>query len=249
MRLRIATLNILGTADRWEERRPLLVEGIAELGPDVLGLQEVEFSADQDELLASAMAPDSTVQRATEHGTFGNSLVVGPVLRGAWNGPPRGTELALPGDRAAAIVDVPLDDGPLRLVTTHLHWVPEEQELRLEQLMRLVEHLAALEPAAATVLTGDLNATPDEPAITLLRTAGFSSAFAAIHGADPEWTYPSPMTPADVAVRPPSPIDYVWVLGSAQVVDASTALDRPSPHDPSLYPSDHRAVVADLEVP
>jgi endonuclease/exonuclease/phosphatase family metal-dependent hydrolase len=248
MRIRVATLNILGTADRWEERRPLLVEQVAELGPDVLGLQEVEFSERQDELLASAMAPDASVHRAVEQGSFGNSLVVGPRLRQAWQGPPAGTEVALSGDRAAAIVDVPLDGGLLRLVTTHLHWVPDEPERRVEQLSQLLAHLDTLPAAESTILTGDLNATPDEPACTVLRTAGFGSAHVSVHGVEPEWTYPSPMTPPDVAVRPPSPIDYIWVAGSTRVDAARTAVDLPSEADPRLFPSDHRAVVAELEV-
>ena len=47
MRLRIATLNILGTADRWSERGPLVHAAIGKERPDILALQEVDFRSEE----------------------------------------------------------------------------------------------------------------------------------------------------------------------------------------------------------
>ena len=55
-RLRVATLNILNLADRWEERLPLLLADTAALRPDLLGLQEVVYPMQQDRLLAAGDA-------------------------------------------------------------------------------------------------------------------------------------------------------------------------------------------------
>lgn len=93
----------------------------------------------------------------------------------------------------------------------------------------------------------DLNAVPQEPAIDLLRTAGFRSAEETVHGRyDP--TFPSGLVAPSIYRGPGFTIDYVWVRGAALLVDSSITLDRPSVTDPTLYPSDHRGVSADLVV-
>ena len=67
--IRIATLNLLyyPQGDRWKERRPLVEAGLRDLAPDVIGLQEVNRSIDQDRALAVAAGPtlDYEVFRAS----------------------------------------------------------------------------------------------------------------------------------------------------------------------------------------
>ena len=48
MRLRIATFNIRNTTDRYGEREPLLKTCVSTLNADLLALQEVNFSNNQD---------------------------------------------------------------------------------------------------------------------------------------------------------------------------------------------------------
>ena len=65
-----------------------------------------------------------------------------------------------------ALVDAP--EGPLGLITTHLSWRPDEPELRLMQLGLLLKELDRGRGRASgprSFLRGDLNGTPDEPAI------------------------------------------------------------------------------------
>ena len=54
--------------------------------------------------------------------------------------------------------------------------------------------------------------------------------------------------PADVAVRPPSCIDYIWVSPTVEVRTALTAFDEPTARNGKIYPSDHRGIVATLEI-
>jgi endonuclease/exonuclease/phosphatase family metal-dependent hydrolase len=243
MQLSIATLNILGTADRWSERQPLIEAAFASLAPDVLALQEVQFDVSQAEGIASAGHDRYATLRAREKPDFGNALLVqSPLTAADGGGDLEGCEVDLGGGRAAAIVDL----EHVRLVSTHLHWVPDETEKRLEQIQRLLGALQRDRSERPTIIAGDLNATPDEPACEALRDAGFRSSYATANGAEPEWTYPTPATPADVAVRPPSCIDYIWVGGAIEVVDARTAFDEPTDAKGRLYPSDHRGIVATL---
>lgn len=247
MRLTVATLNILGTADRWPERSVVLRDQFVELAPDVMAMQEVEYDAGQDQLIGDASTDPYAIYRAHEDeaGT-GNSLL---VRRSAFDGPLRdeGSRVDLGDGRSALVVDVPGSAGTLRLVSTHLHWVPDQPDVRWRQVNALLASLAECAPAVATIVCGDFNATPDEAASERMVTDGYRSAFLLANGTEPEWTYPTPVTPAETAVRPPSCIDYVWVAGAARVIGASTAFDR-STGGEVLYPSDHRGIAAGLEV-
>ena len=43
-------------------------------------------------------------------------------------------------------------------------------------------------------------------------------------------------------------IDYVWVSDDIEIRASEVCFNRPSPDDPSLWPSDHAGVWADLRV-
>jgi hypothetical protein len=46
----------------------------------------------------------------------------------------------------------------------------------------------------------------------------------------------------------PNCLDYVWLTGRARAVSARVAANEHAPGDPTLYPSDHFALVAEVEV-
>lgn len=80
-----------------------------------------------------------------------------------------------------------------------------------------------------------------------MRAAGFRSAFAEATGAEPAVTWPSGLrAPAMDTDGEPGCLDYIWIRGAARVVDARLAWDRPAVHDPTLHPSDHRGVLAQI---
>jgi hypothetical protein len=68
------------------------------------------------------------------------------------------------------------------------------------------------------------------------------------NGDEPDWTYPTPPTPKEVAVRPRSCIDYIWLFGALGTISARTVFDQPAAHHRTLFPSDHLGIMATVEV-
>lgn len=244
--LRVATLNILNLADRWEERLPLLLADTAALRPDLLGLQEVVYPMQQDRLLAAATPDEHGIHRGwAGRPEYGNSLLVREPL--VADGVER---LDLGHQRAAHRVTVTLPDGARLLVAvTHLHHRVPDAALRDEQTAALVAWLDAAPPTTAQVVMGDFNADPGEPAYGRMVGASFRSAYAEANGSEPDVTWPSGLqAPAMDTDGDPSCLDYIWLRGSARTVHARLWADRPASDDPTLYPSDHFGVVATVEV-
>ena len=69
------------------------------------------------------------------------------------------------------------------------------------------------------------------------------------NGAEPEVTWPSGLqAPAMDTDGEPGCLDYVWLTGAVRVRSARLCFDRPAVDDPTLYPSDHRGILAELEI-
>jgi endonuclease/exonuclease/phosphatase family metal-dependent hydrolase len=247
-RLHIATLNIRNLADRWFERLPLLLADMATLQPDVLGLQEVVYVMQQDRLIGAAgEGRYGAVRGWAGRPEYGNSLLVREPLTAT------ATErVDLGATRSALRSLVALPSGACVLVVvTHLHHLTPDEALRDQQTEALLAWLASRDTpsATATVVMGDFNAEPDEPAPGRMRDAGFLSAFAAANGADPDVTWPSGLQAEAMDTEgPPGCLDYIWVKGAARVESARLAFDRPAPDDPTIYPSDHLGIAAWLTI-
>ena len=99
------------------------------------------------------------------------------------------------------------------------------------------------------MVVGDFNAEPEEPAYARMVEAGFTSAFAAANGAEPDVTWPSGIkAPGMDLDGDPGCLDYIWVRGPIAVESCRIAFDRPAAHDATLYPSDHLGLSARLRV-
>ncbi len=244
--LHVATLNIRNLADRWFERLPLLLADMAALQPDVLGLQEVVYVMQQDRLIGAAGEGQySAVRGWAGRPEYGNSLLVREPLVAtetdrvdlAWNRSAQRSLIRLPGG-STVVVGV-----------THLHHLAPDEGIRDEQTTSILEWLEEAPEADATILMGDFNADPAEPAPIRIRAAGFRSAYEAANGAEPAVTWPSGLqAPALDTEGEPECIDYIWIRGAARVASARLVFDRPDPDDPTLYPSDHLGIAAQLEI-
>ena len=245
-RLHVATLNILNLADRWPERLPLLLADMAALQPDVLGLQEVVFVMQQDRLIGAAGdGRYEAIRGWAGRPEYGNSLLVRDTFS-----PRDHDRLELGSDRAAHSVIVDLPNGnTVLLAVTHLHHTTIDETTRDRQAAALVDWLAAAPQTDGIVLMGDFNAEPDEPAYARMVGAGFRSAFAEANGAEPAVTWPSGLqAPAMDTEGPPGCLDYIWLRGDVRAIDARLVFDRPAIGDPTLYPSDHLGISAQLEI-
>jgi endonuclease/exonuclease/phosphatase family metal-dependent hydrolase len=244
--LHVATLNIRNLADRWFERLPLILADMAALQPDILGLQEVVYVMQQDRLIGAAgEGYYGAVRGWAGRPEYGNSLLVREPLAAT-----EVERLDLGLNRSVHRAIVPLTGGSRVLVAvTHLHHEVTGEAERDDQARQLLAWLDAAPAADAQVVVGDFNAEPVERAHGRMVAAGFRSAYAAAHGADPAVTWPSGLqAPAMDTDGDPGCLDYIWVRGAVRVVDARLAFDRPHPEDPTLYPSDHLGISAHLEI-
>lgn len=245
-RLHVATLNIRNLADRWDERLPLLLADMAALQPDLLGLQEVVYVLQQDRLIGAAGEGRYEAHRSwAGRPEYGNSLLVRAPL---FARQAERLDLGLARSVLRAVVTLP-GGARVLIAVTHLdHGAPDEAE-REAQTGRLLTWLTEAPATDAQVVVGDFNAEPVEPTYARMVAAGFGSAYAAANGADPAVTWPSGLqaTAMDTDGEPGC-LDYIWVRGAATVIGARMVFDRPAVADPSLYPSDHLGLSADLEI-
>lgn len=246
MELVVLTLNIRNTNDRYAERRPLLCAEFGALAPDIVGLQEVVFGDEsQDEMLAGSV-PHRTYRavdaRSERYPSFGNSILcaVGELqahetLRLSHNRVVQRALIALPGNVM------------LWFANTHLHHKPEDPGVRNAQALAIAEWLESAPAADATIVTGDFNTPPFEPAYGAMVNAGFRSAFLEANGEEPAVTWPSGIecdtkdTEGD-----PNCLDYVWMRGDVGCLAARLVFNHHPTEDATLYPSDHFGILATL---
>lgn len=245
-RLHVATLNILNLADRWPERLSLILADMAALQPDLLGLQEVVYVIQQDRLIGAAGEGHYGALRGwAGRPEYGNSLLVREPLVGR---DVERIDLGLQRSAHRTVVDLPAGSSVLVAVTHLHHAVPADAE-RDQQAAALLDWLAGGPQTHATIVMGDFNADPAEPAYARMMAAGFRSAYGEANGAEPAVTWPSGLqAPAMDTDGDPSCLDYIWLRGAARAVDARLVFDRPHPEDPTLYPSDHFGVAAHVEI-
>lgn len=242
----VATLNVRNTTSRWSERRDLLVAQLAELRPDVIGLQELRRWPSQASWIVGRLNQSAAVGGRYRHVFTGKS-----GLWGLWEGLAILTRLPileagsldLGGDhRVAGWVRVLLPDGAtLRVHNAHL--ASRDQSLRDAQARVLLDGMCGLGDGAE-VLVGDLNAGPGSPPLRRLG-ARLRSAHLAVHGTEPLRTWPTPLVgAASTGVV----IDYVLVDENVDVGAAWVAFDQAAAHDHALFASDHFGVAAMVRV-
>jgi len=249
----VATINLHGRADRWRERRHLLIEQIIEAAPDLVSLQEISLPIRQGvwvckqvnyRLSGSDKTPYRLVQKRYQHLINGAFEAVGvlsrlPVLYHESIGLGHGGRVAL-----RVHVELP-SHKTMDFVSTHLHHVVFEKEAREEQAMKLMGWLSSHKHVPIQVLAGDLNETPDGLAITYIKQS-FRSAYEKWFGREPLATYPTYLSATD---DPAACLDYIFFSAAVQRVTAAKLFCNVSDReDDTLYPSDHVGLVATLEV-
>lgn len=228
----------------------MLVDQLVELRPDVIGLQEIRRPLGQGAWMRREVnrrlppeAPRYAVVTAWKTGPrrFWEGLAVMthlPILDTA--------RLDLGGgSRVAQRVCISLPEGrQLAFHNTHLHHLGDDIASRLPQARRLIEWMDDAGDVPR-ILVGDFNAGPDSSVVRLF-TDQFSSAYSIVHGAEPEWTAPTPLNRMDDSSQ--STIDYIFVDPRLTVHDAWLTFTRASEHDDRLYASDHYGLAASISL-
>lgn len=252
--VRVATLNLFNNAaGRWGDRAALVVEQALALDADVYAFQECDLSEGQVTLVADALG--MRYELVTLPNPSPRSIKSLAVISRL---PVDGHDgcLDLGSGDIALRVRLSGGDRPIEVVTTHLHFGPSRRgsEIRAAQVRRLLAWLGPIGDRAL-VLAGDFNAGPAGDTVHAIKRC-LRSAHEEAHGAEPEWTHPTPLieivdTEAafGMPVLPVSKghaIDYVFVGPPFEVAGCRLAFDKPASDNPQLYPSDHLGLVADL---
>jgi endonuclease/exonuclease/phosphatase family metal-dependent hydrolase len=196
-------------------------------GAEVVGLEEVSRgwyingSTDMLTWLQRRLRMPYVIFAGASDPIWGNAIMSRrPILSSGVEPLPRGG-VPLRRNYVWAVID--LGEGQtIRVISTHLHHVEGAAGARV-RLGQIPKVLAGWAGSPATVVMGDLNATPGSPEIALFERAGMVDAWSAARGArQDELTYASN--------RPVERIDYVWVspdLGSSAFkATTSTASDH-----------------------
>lgn len=253
--LTVATINLRHGADRWAERRWLLVTQLVEAAPDLISLQEISFPIGQGTWLRDQMnarlakgaggRPYRLVQKRKQHLIKGYYEGIGvlsrlPVLYHDFISLGYGGRVAL-----RANVELPTRH-PLDFVAVHLHHIPHDQQAREEQTMRLVGWLNSRRRVPLQVIAGDFNELPDGPAIRTMKQS-YRSAYALVHGHEPLATCPTALVPVTDGWA--GCLDYIFVSPAVtRIRTAAIFCNQPAENDDTLYPSDHVGLIATLDL-
>ncbi len=247
MGFRTAFLNLEQNHKRWPLRRDLIVEQLAEIAPDLFAMNEI-------------CIPDETgrwLQRmANERLNMGFALVQQSKTNSASRIEGEGLlsrfriiETAnldyRTKDFVALVARVEVDQLPVDVYVTHLYRSRGKDALRLHQVEQLLEWIESRSDAHARIVCGDFNAPLELESAKLMATKFRPTQ------TDP--TAFTPLTDEDGSVSHPywqrfdRCIDYIWVDQALTVQASGVTFDRPAANDPSLWPSDHAGVWADLD--
>jgi endonuclease/exonuclease/phosphatase family metal-dependent hydrolase len=246
--VRLVTFNLWHDALSWPRRAPVTARQMAALAPDIAAVQEVGIPDQQTSVLAEVLgrATDrrytvaACEQRRPDGWVEGLAVVTHHAVEASdtievdgWGTICLWTRLRTPDRRA------------LDLYNLHLN--PHQSALRHRQISAVLDHAAGRQGSDARILCGDFNAAPDGGTVERVRRAGFASAHALHHGAEPERTFPTPLRAEVHARRPATCLDYIFLDPAAlSVASCHLALNEPDPADPALYPSDHAGLVAEM---
>jgi endonuclease/exonuclease/phosphatase family metal-dependent hydrolase len=268
-RLRVLTLNIWNRQGPWEQRARLIRAGLAELEPDLIGLQEVLHHDSLPDDQAQELARDLGYYVAWAPAwPIGFGLHLGNAVLSRW---PivDAQNFALPveegeGTRSLlyALVDAPC--GRVPFFCTHLSWQLHYGHVRERQVAFIAERIRALAPVDAApaapafppILVGDFNAEPEADEIRWLkgltsrlgRSVYFCDCFAAAGDGSPGYTFARANRFAAQNGEPSRRLDYVFVRGPdrqrrGEPLLARVILDRP---DADVFASDHYGVYVEL---
>ena len=261
--LRLMTLNIWHLSDPWLERRHEIVAWLDLVNPDVVCLQEVIHSSDDNQ---AAWLGEAAAQRY--HVAYGASFdfgegMFGNAILSRWPIEEHHRSL-LPydperGDMQRVLLHA--RSRGLDLFCTHLthfHSAGNLREGEVAEIVRLIEERADPQATLPPILAGDFNAEPDSTEIRhlcgLSSLAGHSTYFQdawRVAGEDgPGWTWDNHNPFAAAQHELDRRLDYVFVgwrkNGSGRVQSAEVVCDRSLT---GTFASDHFGLAVEISQP
>ena len=241
--LSVVTLNIYHDADDWPSRRPLVIEGLKELSPDVIVLQEVlqkEEIGNQATDIAEALNYESWFASANPQGDkqrFGNAILTRhPIVERTEH------RLHPLNDwRTLAHAKLEVCGRTIDIYGTHLHHTREGDGIRAQQVGDIVSTIKARDDDTPSILAGDFNATVRAPELAPLLVR-YSDAFGRVEKQADSITT---LNPHYFDERMQRRVDHIFIeRGHFEVLEARRVLDRPDAS--GTWPSDHFGVFSRL---
>lgn len=244
MAFRVATLNLKRNETRWRERRHLIADEIARLKPDILTLNEVapttgrwlQRQAQGKARLRYALTQHS--KHAVKPMTEAETILAAPRVVS------RAHRFFSTADTVFVTARIAIDNRLVDIYVTHLYSYRYEDSVRARQIHELLGWIDQRDKGHPTIVCGDFNAGLDRASIQLMAekfrpTQQAPTAFTPLREPDGE--------PTHIAWdRFDRCIDFIWVSKDIHVLASGLCFDQPAPADPTLWPSDHLGVWADV---
>jgi endonuclease/exonuclease/phosphatase family metal-dependent hydrolase len=256
------TWNLWWRYGPWEERFPAIAATLAEVGADVLALQEVWDDGSRNEAaeLAAGLGYEHVYGSRLELDgvKFGNAVLSRwPITNHevvALPATPEADEL-----RCVVRADIDGSRGPLQVFSTHLNWRFDQSHIRQDQVARIAKfvHNSPMR-SYPPVVCGGFNAVPDSDEIRMMtgrtRTPVEKLVFhdsweaAAERDDGPSFTWSNANPYAKEDREPNRRIDYVFAgwpksEGAGHIL-SSHVMGTEAVN--GCHPSDHYAVLAEL---
>jgi endonuclease/exonuclease/phosphatase family metal-dependent hydrolase len=258
--IRVVTLNLWNGQRDVDKRMQALLPQLLALEPDVVTLQEVLESPGglmQGRVIADALDARyrfGCVDAEARGGPIGNAIVSRLPIAGD-------SRLTLPGppgdQRGALRCELTTPAGRVSVVTAHLTWQLDMPEWREQQVLALDEFARAAPGAIPTLLTGDLNCTPESLVHQFLtgraslggRGTYWRDAFQRRHPHSDGFTWSARNPYVARSVERNRRVDYVFLGpmtddGPGAILHARVVLDLQGAG--GVYPSDHFGVFAEI---
>jgi endonuclease/exonuclease/phosphatase family metal-dependent hydrolase len=243
----------------------VLIQGLRELSPDVVTLQEVrEVPAqlsNQAGTLAKAIGFHYVFAPATPFGGGEEGLAIlsrQPIVEHEALELPH----AEPKERRILLsARVQNGQGSVWVHTTHLNYRLTHGKQREDQVQAIADSVAGRTSESSQVLAGDFNARPESDEIRFLRglvTLGgrrtyFQDAWERLHPGDTglTWARKNPYTAKLAFLEPDRRLDYIFVTpmrgdGRGTIHSCAMVFDKPGAD--SVFASDHFGLLAEIQV-
>ncbi|MDQ3937248.1 MAG: endonuclease/exonuclease/phosphatase family protein [Chloroflexota bacterium] len=262
--LRILTLNLWGRGGIWEDRRPVLSDGLRQLQPDVVAFQESVVTQEYDQIRDLLKGEFHVAHQAARHADgMGVSIASRWPMAGAHELDLHLTDRTdeFPCTTLAVEVAVPAPIGPLFFVNHFPSWQLDFQHERQVQAVAAARFIDALvgERPLHVVVAGDLDADPDAGSIRFWTgrealggtSVCYRDAWESAHPDEPGHTY----TPRNPLMSPAARdwpfrrIDYILVrcgMHSGSTLDVASCERVFNEPIGGVWASDHFGVMAKL---
>jgi endonuclease/exonuclease/phosphatase family metal-dependent hydrolase len=118
----------------------------------------------------------------------------------------------------------------LVVANAHLEAFPWQEFMRMRKLGKLAQVLEVDFPDYAKVIAGDFNSMPFMPTVKNLKKQGYQSAFEAIYGTEPSYTYPTLVGKDLVDERYVKPQEYMFYETLGKVMPSTRRIGSKLAH-------------------